>query len=90
MLSLIFLIIRTHGTNGHWTSMAVLSDGSYGADKGLYFSFPVVCKNGNYDIVKDIKLDEFSKVKIIKFFQLCGSSNFLFFVFVFVYLQIHF
>jgi malate dehydrogenase len=51
----------THGTNGQWTSMGVYSDGSYGADKGLYFSFPVVCKNGSYEIVKDLKLDDFSK-----------------------------
>jgi len=51
----------THGTNGQWTSMGVYSDGSYGADKGLYFSFPVVCKNGNYEIVQGLKLDDFSK-----------------------------
>jgi len=51
----------THGTNGQWTSMGVYSDGSYGADKGLYFSFPVVCKNGNYEIVQGLNLDAFSK-----------------------------
>jgi len=51
----------TYGTNGQWTSMAVYSDGSYGADKGLYFSFPVICKNGNYEIVPGLSLDEFSK-----------------------------
>eukprot|EP01133_Synstelium_polycarpum_P002674 gene2674-3090_t len=51
----------TYGTNGQWTSMAVYSDGSYGADKGLYFSFPVVCKNGDYEIVQGLKLDAFSQ-----------------------------
>jgi len=50
-----------HGTNGQWTSMAVLSDGSYEADKGLYFSFPVTCQNGEYKIVQGLKLDAFSK-----------------------------
>jgi len=50
-----------HGTNGQWTSMGVYSDGSYGADKGLYFSFPVVCEGGDYKIVQGLKLDEFSK-----------------------------
>jgi len=50
-----------HGTNGQWTSMAVYSDGSYGADKGLYFSFPVTTKNGEYEIVKGLTLDAFSK-----------------------------
>jgi len=52
-----------HGTNGKWTSMAVLSNGEYGADKGLYFSFPVVCKNGNYEIVQGLQFDDFSKEK---------------------------
>ncbi|KYQ88543.1 malate dehydrogenase [Tieghemostelium lacteum] len=52
----------TFGTNGQWTSMAVYSDGSYGADKGLYFSFPVIVdKNGKYEIVQNIKLDQFSQ-----------------------------
>jgi len=54
----------TNGTNGQWTSMAVYSDGSYGADKGLYFSFPVVCKNGNYEVVPDLTLDTFSKDRV--------------------------
>ncbi|EGG14296.1 malate dehydrogenase [Cavenderia fasciculata] len=51
----------TFGTNGQWQSMGVYSDGSYGADKGLYFSFPVICKNGNYEIVQGLQLDAFSK-----------------------------
>jgi len=46
-----------HGTNGQWTSMAVYSDGSYGADKGLYFSFPVTTEKGEYKIVQGLKLD---------------------------------
>lgn len=49
------------GSNGQWTSMGIYSDGSYGADKGLNFSFPVVCKNGDYEIVQGLTLDEFSK-----------------------------
>jgi len=54
----------TFGTNGQWTSMAVLSDGSYGATKGLYFSYPVVIDNkGQYSIVQGLNLDEFSKQK---------------------------
>lgn len=43
-------------------SMAVPSDGSYGIEEGLWFSFPVRCKgSGEYEIVSDIKLDEFSQ-----------------------------
>eukprot|EP01132_Coremiostelium_polycephalum_P007453 gene7453-9159_t len=55
----------TFGTNGEWTSMAVFSDGAYGADKGLYFSYPVVIdKSGKYEIVSNVNLDSFSKERI--------------------------
>lgn len=49
---------------GEMTSMAVVSDGSYGAPKGVIFSFPVTCKNGKWNIVQGLKLDSFSKDKI--------------------------
>lgn len=55
-----------HGTKGQWTSMAVYSDGSYGADKGLYFSFPVTTENGEYKIVQGLQLDQFSKERFEK------------------------
>lgn len=48
-------------------SMAVYTDGSdgYGIEKGLMYSFPVVCKgNGQYDIVKGLPIDDFSKAKM--------------------------
>jgi len=35
-------------------SMAVLSNGEYGIEKGLCFSFPVKCKNGSYKIVEGL------------------------------------
>jgi malate dehydrogenase len=53
-----------HGTNGEWTSMAICSDGSYGATKGLYFSYPVVCDEGNYTIVGNVPIDPFSAERI--------------------------
>eukprot|EP00871_Galdieria_phlegrea_P005532 jgi/Galph1/5980/GphlegSOOS_G4562.1 len=47
-------------------SMSVASDGSYGIEPGTIFSFPVRCsRGGNYEIVKDLSLDDFSK-KYIK------------------------
>ena len=53
------------GTPGDdWVSMAVASDGSYGIPKGLMYSFPVTCKNGDYQIVQGLKIDEFSKAKM--------------------------
>jgi malate dehydrogenase len=45
---------------GDWVSMSVPSDGSYGIDEGVVFSFPVTCKDGNYEIVQGLELDELS------------------------------
>jgi len=49
---------------GHWVSMGVLSDGSYGAPKDVIFSFPVTCANKQWTIVKGLDMDDFSKGKI--------------------------
>ncbi|OYV15307.1 MAG: malate dehydrogenase [Methylococcaceae bacterium NSP1-2] len=49
---------------GDWVSMGVLSDGSYGIDKGLVYSFPVTVINGKVSIVKDLPINEFSKKKM--------------------------
>ncbi len=54
-----------HGTrDGDWVSMAVPSDGSYGAPEGVYFSYPVRCADGAWEIVQGLELDEFSRDKI--------------------------
>ena len=47
-----------------WVSMAVCSDGSYGVEEGLISSFPVTCSNGDWEIVTDLEMDDFSKMKI--------------------------
>ena len=44
-----------------WVSMAVPSDGSYGINEGIIYSFPVTCHNGSYSIVQNLEIDEFSK-----------------------------
>ncbi|MBL1076697.1 malate dehydrogenase [Nocardia sp. 2] len=49
---------------GDWTSMAVPSDGSYGVPEGLISSFPVTCADGEYTIVPDLEIDEFSRARI--------------------------
>eukprot|EP00823_Brevimastigomonas_motovehiculus_P002879 TRINITY_DN1701_c0_g1_i1.p1 TRINITY_DN1701_c0_g1~~TRINITY_DN1701_c0_g1_i1.p1 ORF type:complete len:360 (-),score=100.24 TRINITY_DN1701_c0_g1_i1:1043-2122(-) len=46
---------------GEYTSLAVYSDGSYGAPEGVIYGFPVVCSGGEYHIVKGIPRDEYSK-----------------------------
>ena len=50
---------------GEFVSMGVYSDGSYGAPKGVIYSFPVTCKNGKWTIVQGLKIDDFSK-KLMK------------------------
>lgn len=47
-----------------WVSMGVYSDGSYGIDKGLIYSFPVTCKNGDWEIVQGLTINEFSRGKM--------------------------
>jgi malate dehydrogenase len=44
-----------------WVSMAVASDGSYGVREGVFYSFPVICRNGRYEIVQGLPIDEFSR-----------------------------
>ncbi|MGC0363917.1 malate dehydrogenase [Rhodococcus sp. 27YEA15] len=54
-----------HGTApGDWTSMAVRSDGSYGVPEGLISSFPVICADGGFEIVRDLEVDSFSRSRI--------------------------
>lgn len=49
---------------GDWVSMAVPSDGSYGIPEGLIYGFPVVCKDGDYQIVQGLEIDAFSRKKM--------------------------
>ena len=53
----------TEGTDG-WVSMAVASDGSYGIAEGVYFSYPVRCRGGDYEIVRDLAIDEFCRARL--------------------------
>jgi malate dehydrogenase len=54
-----------HGTpEGDWVSMAVVSDGSYGVPEGLVSSFPVTTRDGNWEIVQGLEIDDFSRSKI--------------------------
>jgi malate dehydrogenase len=45
-------------------SMAVYSDGSYGIEKGLIYSFPVTCGNGDWKIVQGRSVNDFSRAKM--------------------------
>ena len=47
-----------------WVSMAVPSDGSYGINDELIYSYPVTCSDGHYEIVQALEIDEFSQVRM--------------------------
>ena len=48
-----------------WVSMGVYSNGEYGIAKGLIYSFPVTCANGDWSIVADVDVSSaFSKEKM--------------------------
>ncbi|MGB3439392.1 MAG: malate dehydrogenase [Actinophytocola sp.] len=47
-----------------WTSMAVVSDGSYGVPEGLISSFPVRCADGRWEIIQGLEIDDFSRERI--------------------------
>jgi malate dehydrogenase len=47
-----------------WVSMAVPADGSYGVAPGVVYSYPCICRGGDYAIVQDLPLDDFSRQKM--------------------------
>ena len=49
------------GTNGAWTTMGIPSDGSYGIPKDVMYGFPVTCKDGAYEIVQGLAIDDYSR-----------------------------
>ncbi|SEL08615.1 malate dehydrogenase [Streptacidiphilus jiangxiensis] len=49
---------------GDWTSAGVVSDGSYGVPAGLMSSFPVTAKNGTFEIVQGLDINEYSRARI--------------------------
>ncbi len=50
--------------DGDWVSMAVPSDGSYGIPAGVIYSYPVTCRNGDYQIVQGLSVDDFSRKRM--------------------------
>jgi malate dehydrogenase len=50
--------------DGDWVSMGVPSDGSYGIKEGIIFGYPCTCKDGKYEIVQGLSIDDFASEKI--------------------------
>jgi malate dehydrogenase len=49
---------------GDWVSMAVPTDGSYDIAEGVISSFPCTVTDGEYAIVQDLEINDFSRAKI--------------------------
>ncbi len=49
---------------GDWVSMGIPSDGSYGIEPGIVYSYPVVCEGGKYEIVQGLGINDFSREKM--------------------------
>lgn len=48
-----------------WMSMAIPSDGSYGVEEGLVFSYPVRCTGGwDYEIIDTLELNDYAQQKL--------------------------
>ena len=50
--------------SGGVVSMGVLSDGSYGIAAGLFFSFPIRCAGGDWEIVQGLSVNDYSRAKL--------------------------
>jgi malate dehydrogenase len=56
--------LNTNTEVGDCFSTSVPSQGHYGVDQGLLFSFPLKVTDGKYTIVEDLKLNDYSRMKI--------------------------
>jgi malate dehydrogenase len=56
--------LTTETEKDNWHSVAICSDGSYGLEKDLISSFPIRTRNGKWEIVQNVPLNDFSRSKI--------------------------
>jgi malate dehydrogenase len=52
------------GSNGKWVTMGIASDGAYGIPVDTMYGFPVICANGQYELVKGLEIDDYSRGKM--------------------------
>ena len=50
--------------DGDWVSMGVPSDGSYGIEPGVIYGYPCTCKDGKYEIVQGLEINDFSRARM--------------------------
>ncbi len=59
-----FRYVNGTPADGSWVSAAIPSDGSYGVPEGIISSFPVTSKNGKWEIVQGLEINDFSRARI--------------------------
>ena len=47
-----------------WVSMGIPSDGSYGIEPGVIYSYPVRCRDGAYEIIQGLDVNDFSRERM--------------------------
>lgn len=52
------------GSNGKWVTMGIASDGSYDIPEEIIYGYPVICTNGEYQMVKGLEIDAFSRERM--------------------------
>lgn len=53
------------GSNGQWVSMGVFSAANtYGIDKDIIYSFPIVCENGQWREIEGLEISDFSRERM--------------------------
>ncbi|MCL4747391.1 MAG: malate dehydrogenase [Burkholderiaceae bacterium] len=52
------------GTSGKWVTMGIPSDDSYGIPQGTIYGVPVTCSGGEYQRVRDLEIDAFSRERM--------------------------
>lgn len=68
--------------DGETVAMAIYSEGQYGIEKGIFYSFPCVCKDGAYKVVEDYKVTDdikalmkASEAELLEERKECGVSG---------------
>jgi malate dehydrogenase len=56
--------LTTETAQGDWHSVAICSDGNYNVEKDLISSFPIRSSGGQWEIVQDLPINDFSRSRI--------------------------
>jgi len=52
------------GSNGAWVTMGVVSAGDYGVPEGMIYGVPCTCANGEWSLISDLEIDDFSRQRM--------------------------